>query len=131
MTHEEKEEWIILQAKLVDSYRRVDFLKSLKSEKLVMDMPDFEEIKFAVFSRELLLRDWMLSAYMANKDVNENDLAYKLADIFIHPLCEKVLPVGVIDLSWDLVAELIQVLKAEVIEYEKEQTDFGNTKIGE
>lgn len=62
----------------------------------------------------------MLSAYMANKDVYENDLAYKLADIFIHPLCEKVLPVGVIDLSWDLVAELIQVLKAEVIEYEKE-----------
>ncbi len=51
MTHEEKEEWLILQAKLVDSYRRVDFLKSLKSEKLVMDMPDFEEIKFAVFSQ--------------------------------------------------------------------------------
>lgn len=40
MTQQEKDEWIITQAQLLNETKRQDFLKSLSREKLILYMPD-------------------------------------------------------------------------------------------
>ena len=44
MTSQEKDEWIIMQAQLLDETKQPDFLKSLSREKLIVGMPDYETI---------------------------------------------------------------------------------------
>ncbi|MDD3138331.1 MAG: hypothetical protein PHX08_05080 [Lachnospiraceae bacterium] len=44
MTLQDKDEWIIMQAQLLNETKQQDFLKSLSREKLILDMPDSEII---------------------------------------------------------------------------------------
>jgi len=44
MTPQEKDEWIIMQAQLLNENKRQGFLKSLSREKLILDMPSNEII---------------------------------------------------------------------------------------
>ena len=44
MTSQEKDEWIIMQAQLLNETKQQDFLRSLSREKLILDMPSNEMI---------------------------------------------------------------------------------------
>lgn len=44
MTSQEKDEWIIMQAQLLNETKQQDFLRSLSREKLILDMPSNEII---------------------------------------------------------------------------------------
>lgn len=43
MTSQDKDEWITIQAQLLNETKRQDFLKSPSREKLILDMPDYEK----------------------------------------------------------------------------------------
>ncbi|MCD7840159.1 MAG: hypothetical protein LUG46_05960 [Erysipelotrichaceae bacterium] len=45
MNEEEKDQWILNQAAILYPSKRSDFLKTLRNEKIIIDMPDDEEFK--------------------------------------------------------------------------------------
>lgn len=135
MSEAQKDEWILIQARLLDDEEQEDFLKSLSGRKKILYMPETEEIE--AFCRRVengeIVLDWLTAetgclgiGHAASgcavsgggEDENTRQTARRLKEILEHPMCDEVNPEALLEINHPegIFSEMSALLETEITE---------------